>query len=108
MWLASAIFLASAGPHAQSPSTVVGSYARARTALDAAVAAHGSAEALAAARRIRITLDGHDIWRNQSRSVDPPYDRERLTIELTIDLSRSRVIVERSNSFPGGLHNHTL
>ena len=108
VWLAAAVLLMSAGPHAQSPSSVVGSYARARTALDAAIAAHGGAEALAAARRIRVTLDGHDIWRNQSRSVDPPYDRERLTIELTIDLSRSRVIVDRISSFPGGLHNHAL
>ena len=76
MWLAAAVLLLSAGPHAQSPSTVAGSYARARAALDAAIAAHGGAEALTAARRIRVTLDGHDIWRNQSRSVDPPYDRE--------------------------------
>jgi hypothetical protein len=70
--LAVAMSLSAAHPHAQFPSTVSASYERARAALDLAIAAHGGPDALHAARRIRLTLDGHDLWRNQSRNVEPP------------------------------------
>ena len=103
-----AVAMVIAAPQAQAPSPVTESYTRAREILDAAVAAHGGAEALNAARQMRVTFEGHDIWRNQSRRVDPPYDRERLDVDLMIDLSRQRLVVERVSSFPGGQHNHTV
>src|SRR5690554_655792 len=48
------------------PGTVQEWYARARALLDAALAAHGGAEALRAARRITVSVAGEDHWRNQS------------------------------------------
>jgi hypothetical protein len=106
--LLAALLLAVAGPQAQTPASVTESYSRARTLLDAAVAAHDGAEALNAARQIRVTLEGHDVWRNQSRRVDPPYDRERHVIDLMVDLPRQRLVLERTSTFTGGLHNNTI
>jgi glyoxylase-like metal-dependent hydrolase (beta-lactamase superfamily II) len=103
-----ALWLAAVAPQAQSPSSVTDSYTRARTLLDAAVAAHGGVDALNAARQIRVTLEGHDIWRNQSRRVDAPYDRERHSVDLMIDLPRQRLVLERTSTFTGGLHNNTV
>jgi glyoxylase-like metal-dependent hydrolase (beta-lactamase superfamily II) len=102
------LWLAAAAPQAQTPSSVTESYARARALLDAAVAAHGGVDALNAARQIRVTLEGHDVWRNQSRRVDPPYDRERHTVDVMIDLPRQRLVLERTSTFTGGLHNQMV
>jgi glyoxylase-like metal-dependent hydrolase (beta-lactamase superfamily II) len=106
--LLAALLLVVAAPQAQTPASVTESYTRARALLDAAVAAHGGVEALNAARQIRVTLDGHDVWRNQSRRVDPPYDRERHNVDLMIDLPRQRLVLERTSTFTGGLHNQTV
>jgi hypothetical protein len=85
-----------------SPATLDDSYARARAIVDAAVAAHGGVDALRAARQMRVTLAGHDVHRNQSKRVAPPYDREPHTVDLMIDLARARLSFARTFAYPGG------
>ena len=103
-----AVALGTALPAAQSGTGVLASYARARGLLERAIAAHGGSSALNRARQVRVTFSGHDVWRNQSRRVDPPYDREPLDVDLMIDLDRGRLVFERINSFPGGAHVNTV
>jgi glyoxylase-like metal-dependent hydrolase (beta-lactamase superfamily II) len=90
----------------QAPPGLLDSYARARQIIDRAVAAHGGLDALRSARQMRVTREGHDVWRHQSRAVAPPYDRERFTSELQIDLSNGRLIAEEKRTYPGGTHRH--
>jgi hypothetical protein len=77
------------------------SYARARVILDSAIAVHGGADALRAAQRFRVSTEGSDFWRNQSRKVDPPYDSAPATMNLQLDIPAGRMIWERSFAFPG-------
>jgi len=86
-----------------APMTIADSYARARTLLESAIAAHGGPGALNAARQIRVTFRGSDVWRNQSRRVNPPYDAEPLNADLHIDLQRGRLVWANWSSFPGGI-----
>lgn len=104
--LVAATLAAVAYPWAQPPAgdTVAGSYARARATLDAAVAAHGGAEALRAARQLRVALEGHDHARHQSRRAEPPYDREPHAVDLMIDLEKGRLSFERTFGYPGDIH----
>ena len=89
----------------QATSGLLDSYQHARRALDAAVAAHGGLEALRAARQMRVVLGGHDVWRHQSRRVEPPYDREPYHGVVHIDLEKGRLVVEQARTYPGGAHN---
>src|SRR5688572_30581909 len=88
----------------QAPPGLLDSHARARQIVDRAVAAHGGLDALRSARQMRVTHQGHDVWRHQSRAVAPPYDRERFTSDLHIDLSNGRLIAEEERTYPGGTH----
>jgi glyoxylase-like metal-dependent hydrolase (beta-lactamase superfamily II) len=83
------------------------SYARAKSLIDAAVAAHGGVEALRAARHMRITLQGNDFHRNQSRRVAAPYDSTPRRHEVLIDLSRGQVISVDTRGYPGGFSYNT-
>jgi glyoxylase-like metal-dependent hydrolase (beta-lactamase superfamily II) len=84
-----------------SPITVQESYTRARAILDSAIAVHGGTDALRAAQRFRVSTEGSDFWRNQSRKVDPPYDSAPATMNLRLDIPAGRMIWERSFAFPG-------
>ena len=88
---------------AQQPGDIKDSYQRARRLLDEAVAAHGGPAALAAVRQIRVTVSGHEIWRTQSRQVEPPHDREPMSGDMMIDLARGRLIWTGTRSYPGGI-----
>lgn len=89
---------------AQSPATVAASAIRAGAILDSAIAAHGGLESLRAARQIRVSLEGHDVHRGQSRLAGPPYDRDAHRVDLMIDLEHSRLSFERTFAYPGGIH----
>ena len=62
---------------AQQPTNILDSYKRAYDLIEAAVAAHGGAEALAAARQIRVTARGHEYHLQQSRRAAPSLDSTR-------------------------------
>lgn len=95
----------SASVLAQAPTTME-SYARARQLVDQAVTAHGGVDALRAARQMRVLREGHDVWRHQSRGVATPYDRERFTSDMHIDLANGRLVTEETRTYPGGTHRH--
>ena len=106
-WTAVAVAVLSVTVLAQpAPSGLLDSYVRARQIIDRAVAAHGGLDALRSARQMRVTREGHDVWRHQSRAVAPPYDRERFTSELHIDLANGRLVAEEKRTYPGGTHRH--
>ena len=88
---------------AHSQITLVDAHVRARRVLEAAVAAHGGAAALAEARQIRVSMSGRDVWRNQSRQVGPPYDSEPFRVELHVDLARGRMVRDQYGAFPGAI-----
>lgn len=98
--MAAILFLVPGGVHGQS--TLVDAYQRARRTVDAAVVAHGGAAALAEARQMRLSIAGHDVWRNQSRRV-APYDREPVRIELRVDLAKGRMVRDQYSAFPGAI-----
>ena len=87
--------------------TTLESHARAAALIDAAVAAHGGIEALRAARHVRVTLDGYDFHRNQSRRVAPPYDSTLRRQEVMIDLGRNRIVSRDVRGYPGGFYYRT-
>ena len=89
---------------AQSPTTVAESAIRAGAILDSAIVAHGGLESLRAARQLRVSLEGHDVHRGQSRRAAPPYDRDAHRVDLMIDLEHSRLSFERTFAYPGGIH----
>lgn len=86
---------------------MLASYARAKAIVDAAVAAHGGADALRLARHIRVTLEGNDFHRNQSRRVAAPYDSTPRRHDLMIDLARAQVISLDTRGYPGGFSYNT-
>jgi glyoxylase-like metal-dependent hydrolase (beta-lactamase superfamily II) len=91
---------------AQPAPGALDSYTRARRLVDQAVAAHGGLDALRSARQIRVVREGYDVWRHQSRAVKPPFDRERFTSDMHIDLENGRLIAEERRTYPGGAHRH--
>ena len=89
---------------ATTPS-IADSYARARALVDSAIVAHGGLDALRAATRFTQRMEGHDVWRNQSRRVEPPYDTEAATGTIALDLPQSRFVWTTTGGFPGGFRN---
>jgi len=89
---------------AATPS-IAESYARARALVDSAIVAHGGLDALSAATRFTQRMEGHDVWRNQSRRVEPPYDTEPATGSIALDLRQSRFVWTATSGFPGGFRN---
>ena len=90
---------------AQASGSIGDSYARARKLLDRSIEKHGGVAALRAARKIHVRMEGHDIWRNQSRKVEAPYDREPMSGDLRLDMAASRMIYDTRSAFPGGFRN---
>lgn len=84
-----------------APSTLE-SHRRASALIDAAVAAHGGPDALRAARHVRVTLEGHDYHRHQSRRVAAPYDSTVRRHDLMLDLARGRLVQQQTRGYPGG------
>lgn len=90
-----------AAQHGQPP-TIMESYGRARAILDAAIDAHGGMDALRAARRLSVRLEGTAAWRAQSRRVDAPWDTLPYRIDLHVELDRGRLVLDRVYTLPGG------
>jgi len=90
-----------------SAQTIATNAAHARAVLDAAVAAHGGQAALREARRIRVTLEGRDLWRNQSARIAPPYDARPSTLDLMLDVAASRMVQRTTSAYPGDLTSDT-
>ena len=89
---------------AQQPMTIVDSYKRAYDLLEAAIAAHGGPEALAAARHMRLTARGYEYHMHQSRRVAPPLDSTVFDAVLMTDIPRGRVVYEDTRGYPGGFY----
>ena len=89
---------------AQQPMTIVDSYNRAHQLIEAAVAAHGGADALAAARQMRLTARGYEYQMQQSRRVAPPLDSTVMDLVLMTDIARGRVVYQDTRGYPGGFY----
>ena len=100
---AAALLALVASPVAAQHQTIRDSYKRAYELLDAAVAAHGGAEAMAAARQMRLTARGHEYHMHQSRLVTP-LDSTVFDAVLMTDLGRGRVVYEDTRGYPGGFY----
>jgi glyoxylase-like metal-dependent hydrolase (beta-lactamase superfamily II) len=87
---------------AQHP-TIVDSYKRAYELLDAAVAAHGGAEAMAAARQMRLTARGYEYHMHQSRRI-APLDSTVWQATLMTDMARGRMFYEDTRGYVGGFY----
>jgi glyoxylase-like metal-dependent hydrolase (beta-lactamase superfamily II) len=90
------------GAAGQTSGSLGESYARARQLLDRSIETHGGVAALRAARRIHVRIEGHDVWRNQSRKVAPPYDREPMSADIRLDSDANRMIYHTRSAYPGG------
>jgi glyoxylase-like metal-dependent hydrolase (beta-lactamase superfamily II) len=97
--------VACSGSRAVPSATVLDSYREARALLDSAVAVHGGLDALKRGRRIGVRMRGEEVWRNQSRRADPPYDREPFVANLSIDLDKGRLVWAAASRYPGGFEH---
>jgi hypothetical protein len=102
-----AALLALASSAAAQHPTILDSYRRAYELLDAAVAAHGGAEALATARQMRLTARGYEYHPHQSRRI-APLDSTVMDLVLMTDIGRGRVVFEDTRGYAGGLLLHGL
>jgi glyoxylase-like metal-dependent hydrolase (beta-lactamase superfamily II) len=93
--------------HAASPPTMLESYQRARSLIDAAVAAHGGLDALRAARRMRIVQQGYEYHPTQGRRISPPFDSTVRRQDVMIDLSAGRIVFDGLRGYPGGFYYST-
>ena len=78
------------------------SYARARQILDAGVEALGGIDAIRAGQDLKAVIKGYSYARNQSLSVNAPYDKMTRDETLYIDLKNRRYIIETRDPLPGG------
>jgi hypothetical protein len=78
------------------------SYRKALQALEGAIEAHGGLAAMRAAEDVSIKGVGHSFARNQSVSVEPPFDRMEHEESLYADVRRGRFIFENRDPLPGG------
>ena len=101
-----ALFLSSIPASAQRSKTAVSSsvqsQARARKVLEAGIAALGGLEAIRAAQDVSVKVSGFSYARNQSVSVNPPYDKMTRDESLYIDLRNRKYIIETRDPLPGG------
>lgn len=87
---------------AQRVPTVLEQYQKARSLIDAAVAAHGGMDALRAARKVRARAEGWDYHPTQSRRITPPFDSTVRNSEVMIDLDRNYIVFNGARGWPGG------
>lgn len=78
------------------------SHARALRVLENGIAALGGLEAIREAQDVSATINGFSYARNQSISVNPPYDKMTRDESLYIDLRNRRYIIETRDPLPGG------
>jgi hypothetical protein len=89
-------------------ATMLESYERATTLLNAAVEAHGGVQAVrSSVRQLHVRTEGFDYHRNQSRAVAPPYDSTTRRVELFLDLPRGQIVSEQLAGYPGGTVRHS-
>ena len=100
--VASLTCLGSVALPAQKAPTVLEQYHKARTIIDAAVAAHGGMDALRAARKVRVRVEGWDYHPTQSRRIAPPFDSTVRNSEVMIDLDRNYIVFNGARGWPGG------
>src|SRR4030095_12246358 len=79
-----------------------GSYARAHKVLEDGINALGGLEAIRAVEDVKLKVRGFSYARNQSLSVNPPYDKMTRDEDLFIDLKNRRFIIETRDPLPGG------
>jgi glyoxylase-like metal-dependent hydrolase (beta-lactamase superfamily II) len=97
------ITLLTVAPVAQAPADAsLDSYRRARAALDAAIAAHGGADAFRKLGDATVTFTGQSFARNQSRLPAPPYDAAPRNGRVVADFAKNRMLFEQTNLLPGG------
>ncbi|MDF1504572.1 MBL fold metallo-hydrolase [Roseisolibacter sp. H3M3-2] len=92
---------AAAAQEAPAPSPL-DAHRRATAVLDGALAAHGGPDALRAARTARVTLEGWDYHRHQSRRAAAPWDSTVRRHALWLDLARGRLVQQQTRGYPGG------
>lgn len=92
---------AASDPAHRAP-TVLESYHRAKSLIDAAVEAHGGLEALRAATHVRVVMEGHDYHRTQGRRIAAPYDSTLRRNDVMIDIGRRQLVSEQTRGYPGG------
>lgn len=99
------LLLAPIALRAQLPRTMTESFSKANEIIDAAIAAHGGVDALRAARHVRVTFEGYEYHRLQSRRVAPPYDSTRYVMDYMYDLPKGRLVVAaQTRGYPGGFY----
>ena len=82
------------------------SYAQARRALDAGLAAYGGLDALRTIENFTIRHEGHTVHRHQSRRPGAPYERTPLSGTLIVEGRRGRLYHDNKGSYPGGFNWH--
>jgi len=82
------------------------SYAQARRALDAGLAAYGGLDALRTIENFTIRHEGHVVHRHQSRRPGAPYERTPLSGTLIVEHRRGRLYHDNKGSYPGGFNWH--
>lgn len=89
---------------AQKTTTLLDSYQRVRSLIDAAVAAHGGVDALRTARTARVRLSGWNYHPTQGRRITPPFDSTLRLVDVVVDLDRNRIAYTQTRGWPGGFH----
>lgn len=80
----------------------VESHARAMAVVEKAIAALGGLEAIRETQDVQLKVRGFSYARNQSVSVNAPYDKMTRDEDLFIDLRNRRYIIETRDPLPGG------
>ena len=99
----------SIGTHAQQRKAVqkpasltLSSFERGRKVIESGLVALGGMDAIRALDDVKIKVRGHSYARNQSVSVDAPYDKMTRDEDLYVDLKNRKYIVETKDPLPGG------
>ena len=83
-------------------SASVASHVQAMTVVEKALEALGGLEAIRETQDVQLKIRGFSYARNQSVSVDPPYDKMTRDEDLFIDLRNRRYVIETRDPLPGG------
>jgi glyoxylase-like metal-dependent hydrolase (beta-lactamase superfamily II) len=86
----------------KSGSITLNSFEKARKVIESGIAALGGVEAIRASDDVKVKIRGYTWARNQSVSVNPPYDKMEHDEDLYIDLRNRRYIIETRDPLPGG------
>jgi len=95
------VWSSSAMASTENPS--FSSYSKARSVIDAAVAAAGGAERLNGIETVTLVTSGTTWARNQSPKVGKPFQAVAQNGRVILDLTGNRLLVEFDGGFPGGV-----